>query len=326
MPKRKREKNKDQKEEEEQGDEIADTEPQILNGGQLHELLPQKRHYRQRAHANPFSDHSLTYPSSPSEIDWTLHYPHPRHAGKRVEVADIGCGFGGLLTALAPLMPDTLILGMEIRAQVTQYVKDRILALRVAAAESTGSSAPSQIGEEDTLMASPTREATAISSEDAPGTSIHGTSKSSKPNLLAGTPGGFQNISVLRTNAMKFLPNHFHKAQLHTLFFLFPDPHFKARKHKARIISPTLLAEYAYVLREGGLIYTVTDVWDLHAWMVEHLVNFKLFKRVEESKLREDGKGDIIDAALRGTEEGRKVERNGGQKWFAAFVRVADEE
>ncbi|KAG8768013.1 tRNA (guanine-N(7)-)-methyltransferase (tRNA(m7G46)-methyltransferase), partial [Serendipita sp. 398] len=115
-------------------------------------------------------------------------------------------------------------------------------------------------------------------------------------------------------------------AQLHTLFFLFPDPHFKARKHKARIISPTLLAEYAYVLREGGLIYTVTDVWDLHAWMVEHLVNFKLFKRVEESKLREDGKGDIIDAALRGTEEGRKVERNGGQKWFAAFVRVADEE
>jgi len=32
---------------------------------------------------------------------------------------------------------------------------------------------------------------------------------------------------------------------------LFPDPHFKKTKHKWRIISPTLLAEYAYVLRVG---------------------------------------------------------------------------
>lgn len=30
---------------------------------------------------------------------------------KRVEIADIGCGFGGLLFALAPRFPETLILG-----------------------------------------------------------------------------------------------------------------------------------------------------------------------------------------------------------------------
>ena len=35
------------------------------------------------------------------------------------------------------------------------------------------------------------------------------------------------------------------------MFFLFPDPHFKKAKHKWRIISPTLLSEYAYVLQEG---------------------------------------------------------------------------
>jgi hypothetical protein len=74
------------------------------------------------------------------------------------------------------------------------------------------------------------------------------------------------------------------------IFFLFPDPHFKARKHKQRIVSyvlflpstpcvemlsltlsfrlslpflafsTTLLAEYAYVLRPGGIMYCVTDV------------------------------------------------------------------
>lgn len=39
--------------------------------------------------------------------------------------------------------------------------------------------------------------------------------------------------------------------QLSKMFFLFPDPHFKKTKHKWRIISPTLLAEYAYTLRVG---------------------------------------------------------------------------
>jgi tRNA (guanine-N7-)-methyltransferase len=33
---------------------------------------------------------------------------------KNVEIADIGCGFGGLLFALAPQFPDTLILGIHL--------------------------------------------------------------------------------------------------------------------------------------------------------------------------------------------------------------------
>ncbi|KAJ3105935.1 tRNA (guanine-N(7)-)-methyltransferase (tRNA(m7G46)-methyltransferase) [Phlyctochytrium planicorne] len=80
--------------------------------------------------------------------------------------------------------------------------------------------------------------------------------------------GSYQNISVIRMNAMKFLPNFFEKGQLSKMFFLFPDPHFKKKKHKARIITPQLLGEYAYVLKIGGILYTVTDVKDLHDWMV----------------------------------------------------------
>lgn len=71
----------------------------------------QKKHYRQRAHANPFSDHSLDYPSSPGVIHWASHYPAFHDTGKIPEFADIGCGFGGLLIALAPLFPDVLMLG-----------------------------------------------------------------------------------------------------------------------------------------------------------------------------------------------------------------------
>ena len=59
-------------------------------------------------------------------------------------------------------------------------------------------------------------------------------------------PGQYENISCIRTNSMKYLPNFFRKGQLTKLFFLFPDPHFKTANHRRRIIQRSLLAEYAY--------------------------------------------------------------------------------
>ena len=107
---------------------------------------------------------------------------------------------------------------MEIRVKVSDYVRDRVIALREQ------------------------------------------------------NPGQYENIACLRTNAMKYLPNFFAKGQLEKMFFLFPDPHFKKAKHKWRIINETLLAEYAYVLKENeGRLYTVTDVKDLFEWMTKHL-------------------------------------------------------
>ena len=63
-------------------------------------------------------------------------------------------------------------------------------------------------------------------------------------------PGKYQNVACLRSNSMKYMVNYFHKAQLSKMFFLFPDPHFKKSKHKWRIINPSLLSEYAYVLKK----------------------------------------------------------------------------
>ncbi|KAF8339661.1 putative methyltransferase [Cantharellus anzutake] len=250
---------------------------QELEEDPLAHLFPQKRFYRQRAHANPFSDHSLEYPPSPGEMDWSKHYP--AHPTKKVEFADIGCGFGGLLVGLAPLFPQTLMLGMEIRINVTQYVADRIAALRLKSAQAAGSE------------------------------------EGAKSPIV---PGGYQNISVVRANAMKFLPNFFEKGQLSKIFFLFPDPHFKARKHKARIISPTLLAEYAYVLRPSGIVYTITDVKALHDWMVHHLSSFPAFERIPDEELTGD---PVLEQTRTATEEGKKVERNGGNKFVACYRR-----
>ncbi|KAI8138936.1 guanine-N(7)--methyltransferase-like protein [Fennellomyces sp. T-0311] len=234
--------------------------------------LPQKRYYRQRAHANPFSDHQLDYPPKPEDMDWTRHYPqyYPAKEGevqKKVEFADIGCGYGGLLIALATVFPDKLMLGMEIRTKVEDYVYERIKALRVQ------------------------------------------------------HPGDYQNASIMRMNAMKFLPNFFEKGQLSKMFFLFPDPHFKQRKHKARIISPTLLAEYAYALRVGGILYTITDVKDLHEWMVKHLDDHPLFERISDEECEKD---PAVPHVRDATEEGKKVARNQGDKYLACYRRIED--
>lgn len=232
--------------------------------------LPRKRFYRQRAHSNPFSDHELIYPARPEDMNWRELYDDSSNTAPTV--ADIGCGFGGLLVALSPALPSDRILGIEIRVQVTQYVLDRIHALR-------------------------------------------------KQNTSDAV--GYRNIACIRGNAMKFLPNFFGKGQLRKVFFCFPDPHFKLRKHKARIISPTLLAEYAYCLRPGGIVYTITDVKDLHEWMRSHLEEHPLFERLSEA---EESSDECVKIMTTATEEGKKVARNGGDKFIACFRRRANPE
>lgn len=238
--------------------------------------LPRKKYYRQRAHSNPLGDHNFDYPVRPDDMDWSKLYPFYFNSKKdedsskaKVEVLDIGCGYGGLLIRLSPILSDTLMLGMEIRVKVSDYVQDRIWALR----------------------------------------------KSEKKECSA----DFQNIACIRTNAMKHLPNFFKKGQIAKMFFLFPDPHFKRQKHKWRILSPTLLAEYAYILKEGGFIYTITDVKEVHEWMVKHLSEHPLFQVVPECDLAHD---ECYKAIFNATEEGQKVERNSGEKYPAVFVRL----
>lgn len=162
-----------------------------------------------------------------------------------------------------------MLSGLEIRVSVTQFVEDRIKALR---AQNEGQKL-------------------------------------------------YRNIAVLRANTMKFMPNFFKKGQLSKIFICFPDPHFKARKHKQRIVSTTLNSEYAYVLRPGGIVYTITDVPDLHEWMVGHFEAHPSFERVSE----EEQEADPCVAIMRTeTEEGKKVERNKGQKYVALYRRLDD--
>ncbi|KAF5743402.1 tRNA (guanine-N(7)-)-methyltransferase-like isoform X1 [Tripterygium wilfordii] len=233
--------------------------------------LPRKRFYRARAHSNPLSDSHFPVPVSPSHVDYSLSYPlfftssDQADSSRKIKFADIGCGFGGLLISLSTLFPDTLMIGMELRDKVTEYVKERILALRIS------------------------------------------------------NHSQYQNISVVRTNSMKYIPNYFEKGQLSKMFFLFPDPHFKEKNHRRRVISMHLLDEYAYVLGIGGIIYTITDVEELGDWMKTCLESHPMFEALAEEELEADPVVKLLSSA---TEEGQKVARNGGQTFQAVYRRV----
>ncbi|KAL1964666.1 hypothetical protein VTN77DRAFT_6692 [Rasamsonia byssochlamydoides] len=353
----------------------AQEEAQNTEGGEV--KLPKKKFYRQRAHANPFSDHKLDYPISPAHMNWAAHFPAfvdpdpekttlsgARKLVKDVEVVDIGCGFGGLLVGLAPLMPDTLMIGMEIRTQVLDYLRTRIHALRSQQQKARGISTSSTTSRSSATPAatsegSPQPSSSSNSNQadtaasplsDAP--SLPDTTASVSPS--SAVPGGYQNISALRANTMKFLPNFFARHQLSKIFICFPDPHFKARKHKARIISSSLNAEYAYVLRPGGLLYTITDVEEYHLWILRHfgqrttttegakdeneaevdqeeeeeeeteagvLGVRELWERVPNEELEND---ECVRVMKEETEEGKKVTRNNGPKFVAVFRRRPD--
>mmetsp|Transcript_12141 Transcript_12141/g.18335 ORF Transcript_12141/g.18335 Transcript_12141/m.18335 type:complete len:143 (+) Transcript_12141:246-674(+) len=118
---------------------------------------------------------------------------------------------------------------------------------------------------------------------------------------------------------MRYLPNYFNKGQIEKIFFCFPDPHFKAKNHRRRIVSEAMLSEYAYLLAEDARLYTITDVEELHLWHVEKCTAHPCFERLDDDEVLEND--PAVKAMINETEEGKKVERMRGRKHFAVFRR-----
>jgi Putative methyltransferase len=89
---------------------------------------------------------------------------------------------------------------------------------------------------------------------------------------------------------------------------------------RRRIINTHLLTEYAFVLAPGGLLYTITDVEEVGAWMAAKLGAHPLFEAVPDAELAADPAAAEIAS---GTGEGKKGKRNSGSTWRAVFRRIA---
>lgn len=117
---------------------------------------------------------------------------------------------------------------------------------------------------------------------------------------------------------MKNITNFFDKESLEKMFFCFPDPNFKRVHYRRRIVNKNLLADYCYLLKSGGKIYAITDVLQLHEWHLEMLSTHPQFSKVPDEESEKD---PCIKAILEETEEGKKVARNRGKKYWCVFQK-----
>lgn len=110
------------------------------------------------------------------------------------------------------------------------------------------------------------------------------------------------NCSVIKTNALLFLPNYFQKGSLSKIFILFPDPHFKKPKQKARIVCRQMMGVFRYLLSADGQVYISTDVKDLFDDMCRVLDESGFFS--EQQAGHDD---PLFDMCYRDTDEAHRA-------------------
>jgi len=117
---------------------------------------------------------------------------------------------------------------------------------------------------------------------------------------------------------MKNLTNFCEKESIEKIFFCFPDPNFKKAHYRRRIINKNLLMDYCYLLKPGGKIYAITDVFQLHEWHLEQLSANSNLSQVSEEECKDDPSVAVMQVD---TEESKKVTRNLGKKYWCVFQK-----
>jgi tRNA (guanine-N7-)-methyltransferase len=74
---------------------------------------------------------------------------------------------------------------------------------------------------------------------------------------------GFPNVRCVFANMSVDMPRLFAPGSVRRFFLNFPDPWFKSRQHKRRVIGPGLVAEIARALAPGGELFVQTDIFAL---------------------------------------------------------------
>lgn len=73
-------------------------------------------------------------------------------------------------------------------------------------------------------------------------------------------------------------------------------------------------------MKPKARLYCITDVKELHEWHVEKCEAHPLFRRIPDSEV--ETHDPCVEAMITKTEEGIKVSRNNGSKYFAVYERI----
>lgn len=116
------------------------------------------------------------------------------------------------------------------------------------------------------------------------------------------------NVILLNGDVFTALDKFFEPHSLDRIYINFPDPWFKKRHLKKRIVNPDMVVKYAELLKPNGKLYFVTDNEDYRDYAVDVLHNCAAFssefdspyyvteldwypQSLYEKKWREEGRG-----------------------------------
>lgn len=261
---------------------------------------PKKSDYRQRAHCNPLSDPKFAKPPSPDHVDWNLLYPLINGSQYKqtlpVNCSNMPASYDCDLSLVTPhasrsIRPSMLDIGCGF---------GRFL-IKLAEMYPTERVLGFEIRDKVSEFV-----ARRIASQRVP------------------------NAAIVRTNCMKYISHYLERGSLSKIFICFPDPHFKRSNWRRRIVNPSTVCDYAYLLGKGASLYFISDVQD---W-VEHAMTVmagtriaKLFECVFyslDSKYGapEDADRMLLDAMQNETDEALKVKRGSASTYSAIFRRI----
>ena len=86
-------------------------------------------------------------------------------------------------------------------------------------------------------------------------------------------------------NILNDVQSDFIITNLKSISFNFPDPWFKKRHHKRRVIQPELINILSKSLQKGSLIFIKTDVKDLFNYMDNTISSNFNFKKIDKKDL-----------------------------------------
>lgn len=309
---------------------------------------PRKKDYVQRAHSNPFTDKNIIIPQSPKTFDWSKHFTN----NKQPDFLDLGCGYGKFLFFLAEKYKDQNVVGMEIRCKVANYVNKKIEASRYNTNKNIEVQEKGNGDELDKFVErcefkkivkeseKIVNEVTGIVSKTESHKEIENIKnadevkdeiESKKDQKFCDDDKAqvtgmqavdasisevyeYDNIAVLHTNGMLFLQNFFEQNSLKKIFVLFPDPHFKKKKQKARIICKQMLDIFSFVLEMHGHVYVSTDVEEYFESMVECFQEHCDFVRVSD---------DLEAEITRQSDEALRAGVKTGKVFGAVYEKIA---
>lgn len=127
---------------------------------------------------------------------------------------------------------------------------------------------------------------------------------------------GPRNLHIFYANAHTNLTDLVPPGVVRAFYVMFPDPCFKKRHHKRRILQPKLVRQMAELLPDGGHVYAQSDVKPL----AEEMYDFLAAEDALESRL--DPSLTVPSPIEERTEWEREHERNGEPIYRMRFERV----